>query len=144
MGSNTAYAQATVKRSTRLVGVSLYEALRLDVGNHVISFNQSECINFVRLSIEHVKQIYLIFAKCFRERAEDEQDVDIEVDDDDKDKGKDDSDDWLIWSTSEKRRKRRSNDDDDDDVANDAAKCPDVGVFDLGACKFGAPLYLSW
>jgi len=53
----------------------------------------------------------------------------------------DEPDDWLIWPTSEKRRKR--NVVDVTDAGNDD-KCPDVGVFDLGACKFGAPLFLSW
>ena len=64
--------------------------------------------------------------------TEEQLEADVHGDDDD------DNDDWLIWSTSEKRRKRSLDDADVD------ATCPANGVFDLGACKFGTPLVMSW
>ena len=66
--------------------------------------------------------------------TEEQHEADVHGDDDDDD----DNDDWLIWSTSEKRRKRSLDDADVD------ATCPANGVFDLGACKFGTPLVMSW
>ena len=73
--------------------------------------------------------------------TEEQHDADVQGDDgddDDDDDDDDDNDDWLIWSTSEKRRKRSLDDADVD------ATCPANGVFDLGACKFGTPLVMSW
>jgi len=80
--------------------------------------------------------LFVCYLNYFREQPPVEEE-EVEVDKDDEDE----PDDWLIWPTSEKRRKR--NVVDVTDAGNDD-KCPDVGVFDLGACKFGAPLFLSW
>jgi hypothetical protein len=76
------------------------------------------------------------------------------------------SDNWLVWVRSDRRRKREArhkrdvrdfSDARDISDARDARDaryvsddgdadgvCPDAGVFDLAACKFGAPLVLSW
>ena len=99
---------------------------------------KSTCRQRKRKSIK--ANFKLLFLIDISDGPDDEDDVDGEQQEADDHDHDDANDDWLVWTTSEKRRKR-SVGVGDDDVDT---KCPGNGVFDLGACKFGTPLLMSW